>query len=66
MARIGRPPLGSKIVDTLEGSEHAKERLRAILDSVEGTEIAPLCERLGMERAYFNRCLLYTSPSPRD
>lgn len=55
MARIGRPPLGSKIVDTLDASEHSKERLRAILESVEGSPIAGLCERLGMERAYFHR-----------
>jgi hypothetical protein len=55
MARIGRPPLGSRIVDSLEGSEHAKERLRAILETVEGRQIAELCERLGVERAYFNR-----------
>lgn len=55
MARVGRPPLGSKIVDTLEASDHAKERLRAILQSVEGRPIAELCAELGMERAYFHR-----------
>lgn len=55
MARIGRPPLGSKIVESLEASDEARERLRAVLDSVDGTPIAELCARLGVERAYFNR-----------
>lgn len=53
--RIGRPPFGSKIVDTLEASDHARARLGAILRSVEGAPIAPLCEELGMKRAYFHR-----------
>lgn len=53
--RIGRPPFGSKIVDTLEASDHARKRLGAILRSVEGAPIAELCEQLGMERAYFHR-----------
>ena len=55
ISRTGRRPLGSRIVDTLEASEHARERLRAILQSVEGAPIAELCTGLGMERAYFDR-----------
>lgn len=34
MPRTGRPPLGAKLVDRLEGSPLAKARLRAILASV--------------------------------
>jgi hypothetical protein len=52
---MGRPANRSKIVETLEASEHARERLRAILQSMEGRPIAELCEQLGMERAYFDR-----------
>lgn len=40
MPRMGRPPIGSKLVDRLEGSPLAKARLRAILDSLTGESSA--------------------------
>jgi hypothetical protein len=36
MSQGGRPPRGPALVDGLEGSEHAKVRLRAILGTISG------------------------------
>lgn len=36
MTRIGRPPKGTGLVEKLEGSDPAKERLRAILGTITG------------------------------
>jgi len=36
MPRMGRPPLGSKLVDALDASPLAKQRLRAILATISG------------------------------
>jgi len=50
----GRPPLGSAIVDHLEGPEEAKRRLKGILEvlSKEKT-VETVCGELGIERARF-------------
>ncbi len=36
MPRTGRPPLGTKLLDSLEGSALAKSRARAILATISG------------------------------
>jgi hypothetical protein len=40
MTRMGRPPQGAKLVDRLEGSSLAKDRLRAIISSLTGESSA--------------------------
>jgi hypothetical protein len=40
MPRMGRPPLGAKLVDDLEASPLAKSRLRAILSTITGESSA--------------------------
>jgi transposase-like protein len=55
MAR-GRPPKGPRIVDDLDGSEHAKKRLKIILETLTGERgIDEACEVLGVSRAAFNK-----------
>jgi len=45
----GRPPQGVNHVDRLEGPEELKERLRVILETLQGTcSIPEACERLGI------------------
>lgn len=45
----GRPPLGTGLVDRLEGSEEAKRKLKAVLETVSGeSTVAEVCERLGI------------------
>jgi hypothetical protein len=52
----GRKPLGPKLVDHLDGSERAKERLELILETVAGKlTISEACDRLGIEEAMFFR-----------
>jgi len=52
----GRKPLGPELVQHLEGSEHAKERLQAMLETLVGrSTIAEACERLGIGEAMFHR-----------
>ncbi len=54
MTRTGRKPLGPALVDHLEGSEWAKQRLEVILATVTGQlTIAQACERLGVQPARF-------------
>ena len=36
MTRLGRKPQGSELVDTLVGSQHAKARLKAFLETLSG------------------------------
>jgi len=51
----GRPPKGSALVDGLEGSEHARERLRLILDSLTGkVSVEEACRKLDIGEARFH------------
>jgi hypothetical protein len=58
-AKRGRPPKGSGLVDGLEGSEHARERLRLVLDTMAGKlSLEEACRRLDISEARFHemRC----------
>ena len=51
----GRPPLGAEIVDHLEGSPQAKERLRIILRTLSGEMTIPqACQELGIGESRFH------------
>jgi transposase-like protein len=51
----GRPPKGSGLVDGLEGSEHARERLRLILGAMTGEiSVNEACRQLGIGPARFH------------
>jgi len=53
--RRGRPPKGSALVDGLDGSEHARGRLRLILDSLAGKiSVEDACRRLDISEARFH------------
>jgi len=53
--RRGRPVKGSALVEGLEGSEHARERLKLILDSMAGKlAVEEACRRLGIGAARFH------------
>jgi hypothetical protein len=55
MAR-GRPPIGSGITDNLDGSEHARERLKVVLQTITGElTIVQACGKLDMTEAAFYR-----------
>ncbi len=50
----GRPPLGPALVETLDGPEEAKRRLRAILEVLSREKsVETACAELGIERARF-------------
>jgi hypothetical protein len=61
MSRVGkrsmsRPPSGPELVEGIEGSPEAKERLKVILETIAGTKtIAEACERLGIGEAAFHK-----------
>ena len=51
----GRPPLGSELVERLEGSPQAKDRLRAILRTLAGEiSIPQACQELGIGLSRFH------------
>ena len=51
----GRPPLGAEIVDRLEGSPQAKDRLRTILRTLSGERTIPqACQELGIGESRFH------------
>ena len=51
----GRPPLGSELVERLEGSPQAKDRLRAILRTLSGEITIPqACAELGIGESRFH------------
>jgi len=53
--RRGRPPKSSALVEGLDGSEHARERLRLILDSLAGkVSVEDACRRLDISEARFH------------
>lgn len=56
MARIGRKPLGPHLVEHLEGSPRAKQRLEVILETITGRlTIDQACQHLGIKPAMFHR-----------
>src|SRR5271165_3674562 len=56
MARRGRKPTGPNLVEHLEGSERAKTRLIAILETLSGARSIPeVCEDLGINESMFHR-----------
>ncbi len=56
MARRGRKPIGTNLVERLEGSERAKARLKAILETLSGERSIPeVCEELGIHDSMFHR-----------
>ena len=51
----GRPPAGPRLVDGLEGSDAAKERLRVVLQTLAGELNVPeACARLNVSEARFH------------
>jgi hypothetical protein len=56
MARAGRKPLGPNLVEHLEGSQRAKQRLEVILETITGRlTIDQASQRLGIRPAMFYR-----------
>jgi hypothetical protein len=56
MARRGRKPIGANLVEHLDGSERAKTRLKAILETLSGMRSIPeVCEELGINESMFHR-----------
>jgi hypothetical protein len=56
MARRGRKPTGSQLVERLEGSFHAKVRLKVILETVAGVRTIPdACQELGIQETMFHK-----------
>ena len=56
MARRGRKPIGVQLVEHLDGSERAKIRLKAILETLSGERSIPdVCEELGIQESMFHR-----------
>ena len=56
MTRRGRKPTGTNLVEHLEGSERAKARLKAILETLSGERSIPaVCEELGIHESMFHR-----------
>jgi hypothetical protein len=50
----GRPPMGSSLVDKLDGTEEAKCRLKVVLETISGTRNIPeACEALGLGESAF-------------
>lgn len=55
MGRRGRPPQGPKLVENVEGSDAAKERLRVILETLAGTlSVEHACALLNVGEARFH------------
>ena len=51
----GRPPKGEKLVEELEGSEHAKVRTRIVLETITGKKsIRDACDELSIQEARFH------------
>lgn len=56
MARRGRRPTGPQLVEHLDGSPHAKTRLKVILETLAGRKTIPeACGELGIHEARFHK-----------
>jgi len=54
MTRLGRKPQGAELVDMLVGSEHAKARLKAFLETLSGeVSVEDVCQQLGICQSRF-------------
>jgi hypothetical protein len=52
----GRPPSGPEFVDKLDGSPEAKQRLKVLLETLNGTcRVQEACGRLGIKEARFDQ-----------
>ena len=55
MTPIGRPPKGAELVDQIDGSDQARQKLRIILETLSGQKSVPqACAELGIERSRFH------------
>jgi transposase-like protein len=56
MARRGRKPTGAQLVEHLDGSVHAKSRLKVILETFSGRRTIPeACRLLGIQDSMFHK-----------
>lgn len=57
MSRLGRKPQGAELVTPLEGSSHAKQRLKLFLQTLSGhCRVADACTELGIcESRFFDQ-----------
>lgn len=56
MSRRGRKPTGPNLVERLEGSERAKARLKAVLETLAGQRTIPdACDELGIQESMFHK-----------
>jgi hypothetical protein len=56
MTRRGRKPTGAQLVERLEGSTHAKGRLKVILETLSGSKTIPqACAELGIQESMFHK-----------
>jgi hypothetical protein len=56
MTRRGRKPTGTNLLEHLEGSQRAKARLKAILETLSGQRGIPdVCEEMGIQESMFHR-----------
>jgi len=56
MTRRGRKPTGPQLVERLEGSPHAKGRLKVILETLSGGKSVPeACAELGIQELMFHK-----------
>ncbi len=54
MTRLGRRPQGAELVDALVGSQHAKSRLKAFLETLSGeVGVNEVCQELGICQSRF-------------
>ena len=56
MARRGRKPTGTNLLEHLQGSERAKTRLKGILETLSAERSIPdVCDELGIGESMFHR-----------
>jgi hypothetical protein len=56
MTRRGRKPTGPQLVERLEGSSHAKARMKVILETLSGRwTIQDACDELGIQETMFHK-----------
>ena len=56
MAQRGRPPEGARLVEGLEASRQAKQRMQVILETIAGERtIQSACEELGIGESRFHQ-----------
>jgi len=54
MTRLGRKPQGTELVDAMVGSQHAKARLKAFLETLSGeVSVDVACQQLGICQSRF-------------